>query len=67
MFRFRSRTPVMLIRQLSLVMPNSSLRTKYEAILALWITFLLGRQAMFGQEPPMYFRSTTTARIPCLA
>src|SRR6201988_2724660 len=57
----------MLTRQLSLVMPNSSLLAKYEAILALWIMFLLGRQAMFGQEPPIYFRSITTARIPFLA
>src|SRR4029453_14682027 len=66
-FRLRSRTPVMLIRQLSLVMPNSSLLAKYDATLALWITFLLGRQAIFGQEPPIYFRSTTTARVPFLA
>src|SRR5215471_19824214 len=29
--------------------------------------FLLGRQAMLGQEPPIYFRSMTTARIPFLA
>src|SRR3989442_14731155 len=35
--------------------------------MALWMTFLLGRQAMFGQEPPTYFRSTTTVFIPFLA
>src|ERR1700675_696395 len=29
--------------------------------------FLLGRQAMFGQEPPTYFRSITTALFPSLA
>src|SRR6516162_8279298 len=29
--------------------------------------FLLGRQAMLGQEPPTYFRSITTVRIPVLA
>src|SRR5215510_6070152 len=29
--------------------------------------FLLGRQAMLGQEPPIYFRSITAAFIPCLA
>jgi hypothetical protein len=28
---------------------------------------LLGRQAMSGQEPPIYFRSTTIARIPFFA
>src|SRR5262245_39857077 len=31
------------------------------------MTFLLGRQAIFGQEPPMYFRSTTAVRLPSLA
>src|SRR5205807_1102973 len=35
--------------------------------MALWMTYLLGRQAMFGQEPPTYFRSTTTVFIPFLA
>src|SRR5262252_7448601 len=29
--------------------------------------FLLGRQAILGQEPPINFRSMTTARIPFLA
>jgi hypothetical protein len=33
--------------------------------LAVWMTFLLGRQAMFGQEPPRYFLSITAARCPC--
>src|SRR5260370_32665390 len=28
------------------------------------MTFLLGRQAMFGQEPPRYFLSITAARLP---
>src|SRR5438309_3003835 len=57
----------MLIFQLSLVIPNSSLRLKYDATFALWMMFLLGRHAMFGQEPPTYFRSTTTVFIPFLA
>src|SRR5436309_12442463 len=57
----------MLIFQSPLVIPNSSLRLKYDATMALWMTFLLGRQAMFGQEPPTYFRSTTTVFIPFLA
>src|SRR5437667_10584754 len=35
--------------------------------MALWMTFLLGRQAMFGQEPATYFRATTTGFIPFLA
>src|SRR5271165_2359737 len=29
--------------------------------------FLLGRQAMLGQEPPTYFRSITATCFPCLA
>src|SRR5215813_5815707 len=29
--------------------------------------FLLGRQAMLGQEPPIYFRSITATCFPCLA
>src|SRR5579862_1683522 len=29
--------------------------------------FLLGRQAMFGHDPPMYLRSITATRCPCLA
>jgi hypothetical protein len=31
------------------------------------MTFLLERQAMFGQEPPINARSTTTARSPVFA
>src|SRR3989454_5317287 len=57
----------MLIFQLSLVIPNSSLRLKYDATFALWMMFLLGRHAMFGQEPPTYFRSMTATFIPFLA
>src|SRR5215467_8306398 len=29
--------------------------------------FLLGRHATLGQDPPMYFRSTTATRLPSLA
>src|ERR1700757_2370416 len=29
--------------------------------------FLLGRQAMFGHEPPTYLRSIAATRCPCLA
>src|SRR5215471_7612745 len=66
-FRLRSRTAGMDMFQVFLVIPNSSLRLKQEATLALWIMFLLGRQAMLGQEPPIYFRSITAAFIPFLA
>src|SRR5580658_7261554 len=48
-------------------MPNSSLRRKYDATFALWMMFLLGKQAMFGHDPPMYLRSTTATRFPSLA
>jgi hypothetical protein len=34
------------------------------ATLALQISFWLGRQAMFGQEPPIHRRSTTAVRRP---
>src|SRR5215469_3653056 len=57
----------MSILQLSLLIPNSSLLQKYEATFALWMMFLLGRQAMLGQEPPIYFRSMTAVFIPLLA
>ena len=32
-----------------------------------WITYLLGRHAMLGQDPVTYRCSTTTARFPCEA
>jgi hypothetical protein len=31
------------------------------------MTFLLGKHATLGQEPPMYLRSTTAVRLPSLA
>ena len=31
------------------------------------MTFLLGRQAMLGHDPPTYRRSTTAERFPCEA
>src|SRR6267154_5513849 len=62
--RLRSRTPAMSIAKPSHVMPNSSLRRKYDATFALWMMFLLGRHAILGQEPPIYLRSTTATRLP---
>src|ERR1700736_227846 len=62
--RLRSRTAAMSIAKPSCVMPNSSLRRKYEATFALWMMFLLGKHAMFGHDPPMYLRSTTATRFP---
>src|ERR1700722_19372142 len=45
-------------------MPNSSLLRRYDATLALWIMFLLGKHAMFGHDPPIYLRSITATRFP---
>src|SRR5215469_12142251 len=65
--RLPSRTPVMSIAKPSCVMPNSLLRRKYDATLALWMMFLLGKHAMLGHDPPMYLRSTTATRFPSAA
>src|SRR5258708_23001151 len=62
--RLCSRTPDISIVKPSCVMPNSLLRRKYDATFALWMTFLLGRHAMFGHEPPIYLRSTTMTLLP---
>src|SRR5260370_15138879 len=62
--RLRSRTPAMSVAKPSHVMRNSLLRRKYDATFALWMMLLLGKHAMFGQEPPIYLRSTTATRFP---
>src|ERR1700677_1398374 len=62
--RLRSRTSAISIEKPSYVMPNSLLRRKYDATLALWMTFLLGKHAMFGHDPPIYLRSTTATFLP---
>jgi hypothetical protein len=36
-------------------------------VVALRITFLLGKHAIFGHDPPIYFRSTTAVRWPACA
>src|SRR5215468_9586696 len=48
-------------------MPNFLLRRKYDATFALWMMFLLGRHAMLGHDPPIYFRSTTATRFSSAA
>jgi hypothetical protein len=45
--------------EFDLVLPR-----KYDATFALWMMFLLGKHAMFGQEPPIYLRSTTATFFP---
>src|SRR5919199_6684140 len=47
--------------------PNSAARRTRAATFALQISFLLGRQLMFGHEPPTQRRSTTTVRCPAWA
>ena len=42
--------------------PNSAARAASERTLAEWMMFLLGRQAMFGHDPPTSCRSTTAVR-----
>src|SRR5258708_26140639 len=62
--RLRRRTPAMSTVQGPRRNPNvAAWRTK-STTLALWITFLLGRQAMLGHEPPISARSTTATRCP---
>lgn len=58
----------------SISMLAPSIRTPYaaprlarSATFALRITFLLGRHAMFGHEPPIRARSITTTGRPCRA
>src|SRR6516225_5682795 len=62
--RLRLRTPDISIVKSLRAIPNSLLRRKYVATFALWMMFLLGKQAMFGHDPPMYLRSTTATRFP---
>src|SRR5690606_18586380 len=44
--------------------PYSAARRTVAATRAEWIRFLLGRQLMLGQEPPIQRRSTTTTLRP---
>src|SRR5262249_36614653 len=49
------------------IIPNDFAWCTRSATLALQISFLLGRQLMFGHDPPIHFRSTTAVRCPVLA
>lgn len=62
--RLRSRTATISIGRGLGAMPNSAPRRAYDATFAEWMTFLLGRHAMFGHDPPTYRRSTTATRFP---
>ncbi|AXC16223.1 hypothetical protein ACPOL_7023 (plasmid) [Acidisarcina polymorpha] len=62
--RFLSRTTAISIPGADLFMPNSSSRCAYQATLAECTMFLLGRQAMLGQEPPTYRLSMSATLFP---
>src|SRR6187401_1205707 len=51
----------------SIATPYDEARPIRSATLALRMTFLLGRQAMFGHDPPTSARSITTTARPCWA
>src|SRR5262249_25146232 len=62
--RLHWRTPAMSTATEPVTTPNRAAWCSKSATFALQISFLLGRQAMFGQEPPTQRRSTTAARRP---
>ena len=67
MARLRSTTLFMLTKTRPVVTPNSRARATVWATRALQISFLLGRQLMFGQEPPIQRRSITATFRPACA
>jgi len=60
-----ANTPLMSVDTGPVWMPYSAACRANQFAFALRITFLLGKQAMFGQEPPMYFRSTAVRWPAC--
>src|SRR6267378_7300335 len=62
--RFRFRTAAISDEALLTAIPNLVAWCARSATLALQISFLLGRQLTFGQEPPTHRRSTTTVCCP---
>src|SRR6185437_3661356 len=67
MSRLRLRTACMfVVRELERAPYSSPWRNRCDT-LALQISFLLGRQLMFGQEPPIQRRSTTATLWPAAA
>src|SRR5215469_17048861 len=65
--RLRPNTPAMSRAREPVSIPSRSAWRTRSATLALQISFLLGRQLVFGQEPPINLRSTTAVRCPDLA
>src|SRR5712671_3377986 len=64
MSRLRCRTPAMSRVQGPRRTPKVAAWRTRSTTFALWIMFLLGRQAMLGHEPPINPRSTTATRCP---
>src|SRR3989442_1061197 len=64
MSRLRCRTRAMSIAAEPAWVPNSAACFTSAATFALQISFLLGRQLIFGHEPPINRRSTTAVRSP---
>src|SRR6202795_3254252 len=65
--RFRASTRFMSVAVEPVTIPKRSAWRTRSATFALQISFLLGRQLVFGQEPPINLRSTTAVRCPHLA
>src|ERR1700692_1332840 len=65
--RFRASTRFMSVAVEPVTMPKRSAWRTRSATFALQTPFLLGRQLVFGQEPPINLRSTTAVRCPDLA
>src|SRR5919204_487219 len=65
MARLRCRTRAISTDPGPVTVPNSAARLTRSATLALQISFLLGRQLMFGHEPPIHRRSTTAVGLAC--
>src|ERR1700722_15416383 len=67
MSRFRACTRFMSVAVEPVTIPKRSAWWTRSATFALQISCLLGRQLVFGQEPPINLRSTTAERCPDLA
>src|SRR6266851_10163155 len=67
MSRFRASTRFMSVAVEPVNIPKRSAWRTRSATFALQISFLLGRQLVFGQEPPINLRLTTAARCTDLA
>src|ERR1700682_5025347 len=65
--RFRASTRLIWAAVDHVTMQRRSAWRTRSATFALQISFLLGRQLVFGQEPPINLRSTTAVRCPDLA